>query len=91
MQNYYTNITPIELKPGFKRTINWNEYQAKVTIQVANPYLDYLTDPSFQGVYGFFVLSLENTTDRTVHNKYFLPSVEIKDCNVMINGKNFFD
>ena len=49
MQNYYTNITPI--KPSFKRTINWNEYQAKITIQVANPYLDYLTDPSFQGVY----------------------------------------
>ena len=79
------------MKPGFKRTINWNEYQQKVTIQVANPYLDYLTDPGFHGVYGFFVLSLENTTDRTVHNKYFLASVEIKDYNVIINGKNFFD
>ena len=71
------------MKPSFKRTINWNEYQA-------NPYLDYLTDPSFQGVYGFFVLSLENTRDRTVHDKYFLPSVEIKDYNVMVNGINFF-
>ena len=78
------------MKPSFKRTINWNEYQAKITIQVANPYLDYLTDPSFQGVHGFFVLSLENTRDRTVNNKYFLPSEEIKDYNVMINGKNFF-
>ena len=78
------------MKPGFKRTINWNEYQQKVTIQVANPYLDYLTDPGFHGVYGFFVLSLENTTDRTVHSKYFLPSVEIKDYNVMINGKKLF-
>ena len=74
------------MKPSFKRTINWNEYQAKV----ANPYLDYLTDPSFQGVYRFFVLSLENTRDRTVHDKYFLPSVEIKDYNIMVNRKNFF-
>ena len=23
--------------------------------------------------------------------KYYLPKVEIKDCNVKIDGKNFFD
>ena len=79
------------LKPGFKRTINWNKYQSKVTIEVPNPYLDYLTDPSFQEVYAFFILSFENTTDRTVHTKYDFPPVEIQDYNVMINGENFFD
>ena len=36
-----------QLKSSFKRTINWNKYQSKVSIQVSNPYLDYLTDPSF--------------------------------------------
>ena len=36
-----------ELTSGFKRKINWNKYQSKVTIQAPNPYLDYLTDPSF--------------------------------------------
>ena len=28
------------LKSGFKRTINWNKYQSKITIQQQNPYLD---------------------------------------------------
>ena len=27
----------------------------------------------------------------TFYNQYFLPAVEIKDCNAMINGKNFFN
>ena len=37
------------------------------------------------------VLPSENTTGRTVHTGYYLPAVEIKDYNVMIDGKNFFD
>ena len=39
-----------QLKSGFKRTINWNKYQSKVSMQAPNPYLNYLIDPSFQGV-----------------------------------------
>ena len=58
-----------QLKRGFRRTINWNKYQVKVTIQVSNPYLDYLIDPSFQDVNRLFALSFENTTDRKVHTK----------------------
>ena len=26
-----------QLKSGFKRKINWNKYQSKVTVQVPNP------------------------------------------------------
>ena len=80
-----------QLKLGFKRTINWNKYQSKETIEAPNPYLDYLIDQSFQGVNILFVLLFGNTTDRTVHTKYCLPTVEIKDYNVMIDGQNFFD
>ena len=36
-----------ELKSGFKRTINWNRYQSKVTMKTQNQHLDYLIDPSF--------------------------------------------
>ena len=56
-----------------------------------NRYLDYLFDPSFQRVNKPFALSFENKDDRVVHIRYFLPKVEIKDYNVMIDGKNFFD
>ena len=56
-----------------------------------NPYLDYLIYPSFQGVIRLLVLSFENSRDRTLHTKYYLPVIEIKDYNVMTNGQNIFD
>ena len=46
---------------------------------------------SFQGVNRLFVLSFETENGRTSHSNYYLPKVEIKDYNVMIDGKNFFD
>ena len=54
-----------QLKSGLKRTINWNKYQPKVTAQERNQYLDYLFDPSFQGVNRLFVLSFENNACQT--------------------------
>ena len=38
-----------------------------------------------------FVLSFENEEDRTSFSKYYVPKVEIKDFNVLIDGKSFFD
>ena len=38
-----------------------------------------------------FVLSFENEDDRTLHWTYYLSKVEIKDYNVTIDGKSFFD
>ena len=32
----------------------------------------------------------ENKDDRKVHTRYYHPKIEIKDYNVMIDGKNFF-
>ena len=80
-----------QLKLGFKRTINWNKHQRKFSPERPNQYLDFLVDPSFQGENRLFVLSFENENDRTVHTKYYLPTVEIKDYNVMIDGRNFFN
>ena len=37
------------------------------------------------------MLSFENNAFGTGHTRYFLPTEEIKDYNVMIDGKNFFD
>ena len=38
-----------------------------------------------------FVLAFENDAQRTSNKRYYIPNVEIKDYNVMIDGKNFFD
>ena len=79
-----------KLKSGNKRTINWNKCQTKVSAEGVNQYLDFLIDPIFQGVSRLFVLSFENESDRKVDTGYY-PKVEIKDYNVMIDEKNFFD
>ena len=79
------------MKSGFKRTINWNKYQLKVRIQAPNSYLDYLIDLRYQGVNRLFILPFENTTGRTVQRQYYLPTLEIKDYNVTIDEKHFFD
>ena len=54
-------------------------------------YLDFVIDPSFQGVNRIFVLLFENEDSRKVNTGYYLPKGEIKDFNVMIHGKNFFE
>ena len=37
-----------------------------------------------------FVLAFESDTQRASAKGYYLPNVEIKDYNIMINGENFF-
>ena len=80
-----------QLKSGFERTINWNKYESNIKTFAQKRYLNQLINPSFQGVNRIFVLSFENQNDRTSHSAYYLPKVEIKDYNVMIDGKKFFD
>ena len=80
-----------QLKSGFKRVINWNKYLSKPELLAQNPNLNHLVEPSFQGVNRLFVLAFENDNDRTSDDEYYLPTVEIKDYNIVINGENFFD
>ena len=80
-----------QLKSGFKRVINWNKYLSKPELLAQNPNLNHLVEPSFKGVNRLFVLAFENDTQRTSAKGYYLPNVETKDYNVMINGENVFD
>ena len=85
-----------QLKSGFKKTISWNKYESSINMNQSktfaqNRYLNYLINPSFQGANRLFVLAFENENGRTSHSTYYLPKVEIKDYNVMIDGRNFFD
>ena len=78
-----------QLKSGFKRVINWNKYLSKPELLRQNPNLNYLIEPSFQGVNRLFILAFENDTQRTSHSGYYLPNVEINNYNIVINGENF--
>ena len=80
-----------QLKSSFKRTINWNKYELKLTVQAQNQYLDSVINPSFQGVNRLFVLSFQNNGSRTSYTIYNLPLVEVNCYNVVIDGRNFFE
>ena len=80
-----------QLKSGFKRVINWNKYLSEPESLAQNPNLNDLVEPSFQGVNRLFVLAFENDNHRISTKRYYLPLVEIKDDNIMINGENVFD
>ena len=79
-----------QLKSGFKRSVKWNKYMLQMSNQNKNN-LNYLIDPAFSNVNRLFVLSFENEDDRTSYYKYYMPSVEIKDYNVLIDGNAFFE
>ena len=87
-----------QLKTGFKRTMKWNKYRSQITIQPQNNNLNYLIDPTFTNVNRLFVLSFERIEENNVKkdyrdsfSHYYVPNVEIKDFNVLIDGKSFFD
>ena len=79
-----------QLKSGFKRVINWNKYLSKPELLAQNPNFNHLVEPSFQGINRIFVLAFENDDDRISDDEYYLPTVEIKDYNIVVNGENFF-
>ena len=87
-----------KLKSGFRKTIKWNKYRLQVTIQNNHNNLNYLIDPKFTIVNRLFVLSFERIEQKNIKkdyrdsfSHYYVPKVQIKDFNVLIDGKSFFD
>ena len=80
-----------QLKSGIKRIINWNKYETKVSTERINQYLGFLIDPSFQEENRLLVLSFQNEAQRTGYRRYYLPTREMKNYNIMIDGQNLFD
>ena len=80
-----------QLKSGFKGTISWNKQQANPELLARNANLNYLIEPSFRGVNRLFVLAFEDDAQRTSNKRYYIPNIEVKDYNVAIDGKTFFD
>ena len=83
-----------QLKSGFKKTIKWNKYRSQMTDQNTNNNLNYLIDPTFTNVNRLFILPFARTIlgdKRDSFSYYDLPNAEIKDFNVLIDGKSLFD
>ena len=87
-----------QLKTGFKKTIKCNKYQSQMSIQDNNNNLNYLIDPTFTDINRLFVLLFERIEKNNVkkdyrdfYSHYYVPTVQIKDFNVLIDGKSFFN
>ena len=89
------------LSKGFERNVVWNQYKNKiegVTIpQNDNRFRKTTLDASFQGVSKLFAVVYEtddierNANNEESRRRYYLPRTEIKDYNVLIDGRNFYD
>ena len=89
------------LSKGFERTVVWNEYKSKIeTVTVAgndNNFKRTTLYVSFQGVIKLFAAAYEtnnikrNANTEKSKRRYYLPRVEIKDYNILIDGRNFYD
>ena len=63
-----------------------------MTIQPQNNNLNYIIDRTFANVNRLFVLSFERNNAGDNRGSFsHLPNIEIKDLNVLIDGKSFFE
>ena len=90
LQAEYENKLYEELKIGKTIDFTWSKYRSQVINQTATSNLNYLTDPTFNNVNRLFVLAFPNEEDRSSFSKYYTPTVEIKDYNVILDGQTPF-
>ena len=81
---------------GFQRSIYWNECKTKEINENAdaNVFKYINLDPSFQGVNRLFVTAynrVDAQPNRDDQRKYYLPRIDLKKYNVIIDGRNFYD
>ena len=81
---------------GFQRSIYRNEYKTKEKDEDGNANaVKYINlDPSFQGVNRLFLMAYDRAAGQATRNgqrKYYLPRIDLKKYNVIIDGRNFYD
>ena len=88
------NIKFLEnIKKWFKKTNSWSKYRFEITTQTKNNNLDYLIHLTFRNINFLFVLLFKNDDNDPARNSFdncYMPLVEIKYFNVLINNKPFF-
>ena len=91
------NLTK-QLSEGFKRSVYWNSYKTRpAQVIEKGKNLCKLLNASFQGGKRLFVLAYAIATGGNDeegikdNKKYFFPRGNIKNYNVLIDGRNFHD
>ena len=82
---------------GSQRSIYWNKYKTKEQTEDGNANSGKCInlDPSFQDVNRLFLMAYSradnNQAARNGQQKYYLPRIDLKKHNVIIDGRNFYD
>ena len=83
------------LSEGFKRPIYWSAYKVIAEKQYdSNAFIREAIDSSCPGINRLFALAYQSGANRVTadyHRRYFLQRVEIKNYNIQIDGRNFYD
>ena len=91
LQEKYEKELYTNLKTGIDIDYAWERYRTQIINQAATNNLNFLIDPTFNNVNRLFVLAFPNEEDRSSFSKYYTPTVEIKDYNVLIDLQPFYD
>ena len=90
LTNFFYEFTDnLNLKTSYKNIALDNFSWKNIKSAYNNNKFKILISSTFNKVNRLFVLSFQNEDDRTCFCKYYTPSVEIKDFNVLIDGKSF--
>ena len=82
------------LNKGFKRLVCWNKCKVILRDHATNSNIRERLGASFQRVNKLFVLAYahgDNVTNEYSYRSYFLPRLKIKNYNIEIDGRNFYD
>ena len=91
LHTQYQNQLYKDLKTGISIDFKWSKYRSQTINQTATNNLNFLIDPTFNNVIRLFVLAFPNEEGRKYLSKYYTPTVEIKDYNVIIDGEPFYE
>ena len=71
-----------------KRIFSWNKQKSEIITKPKDNNLDKLIDLSFKNINIWFLFLFKNNDDNPIRNsfvKYYMPLVEIKDFNALVN------
>ena len=91
LQEKYENKLFEGLKTGINIDFQWPRFRTQIINQPATNNLHFLIDPTFNNVNRLFVLAFPNKEDRSSFSKYYTPTIEIKEYNVLIDLQPFYD
>ena len=82
------------LSKGFERSVYWNKYKTKSENKATTNGYRYVLESNFVGgnrLFALVYLNIGGDVKRFKTRRYSLPKGIIKNYNVIINGKNFYD